>query len=45
MVKFIKKYIHGKIKNNVIIMDNGGIRHKSSQVKVLLVIQKIHIVS
>ena len=32
MVEFIKKYIDGKFKKNVIIMDNGG-SHKSSQVK------------
>ena len=32
MVKFIKKYIDGKIKKNIIIIDNGG-SHKSSQVK------------
>ena len=31
-IEFIKKYIDGKFKKNVIIMDNGG-SHKSSQVK------------
>ena len=32
MVNFINKYIKGKYKNNLIIMDNGG-AHKSKNIK------------
>ena len=39
MIQFFKKFIIGKIKNNLIIMDNGGC-HKSKLVKDIVIISK-----
>jgi transposase len=35
MIAFIDKFINGKYKNNLIIMDNGG-SHKSSKIKTIV---------